>query len=514
MSENDGKFQLKSSFGKKQSLRNVYFNFYTFCVNLLIGLYLPKYLINELGVEVYAMIPLSMSITAIMLVLTIVINGSFSRVLALSIEEGYKEVEISLNSAFWGMLIIILLLLPVSFFFIYKIDLFLDIPTGVLLETRILFIVVILGFFINSIGAIFNSVAYVKNRIDLRNISLIIHRSSILITVVALFYFNFISIAVYGIGVLIASLLSSYYSYLTFRKLLPEVKLKYSNFKINVFKEVLVIGGWMFISQVGVLLFLQSDLFIVNNFKGARESGVYGALLQWSFLLRVMVGIIAGVFGPLLLKNYTNNNLGAILRISVLSTKYLGLFMSLTISGIIFFSKEILGLWLGPDFEVYDWILIAIVFHLGWNLSTAVLNNTFLVIRKIKIPALATLCFGLLNVFGSVVLISFTDLGMIAVAISGFLALTIKNIFFNFFYFAKIFKTNTSLFYKAILPSFIVIIISVLLKLIRDFYFELQLNTISEFLAGVILYACLMFVLVIITITSRDRNYIKVMLKT
>ena len=69
-----------------QTKINLIYNIVTFIINAFIGLVLPSFLIKELGLSTYSLIPLSMSITGFMIVVTISINGTLSRFLSLEFE--------------------------------------------------------------------------------------------------------------------------------------------------------------------------------------------------------------------------------------------------------------------------------------------------------------------------------------------------------------------------------------------------------------------------------------------
>src|SRR5699024_7205614 len=98
------------------------------------------------------------------------------------------------------------------------------------ISARILFSTIIIAFVLNSFASLFNSIAYVKNRINLQNISLIINRLGIVVFLLILFVSNFITVEAYGIATLLATLFSLAYSYRVAKRLYPQLKVKYRLF--------------------------------------------------------------------------------------------------------------------------------------------------------------------------------------------------------------------------------------------------------------------------------------------
>src|SRR3972149_1802921 len=70
-----------------------------------IGIWLVPYLIRHLGVASYGLVPLAISITAYMSLLTISLNGAVSRYLTIDLQKkDNKSANQFFNTAFWGSL--------------------------------------------------------------------------------------------------------------------------------------------------------------------------------------------------------------------------------------------------------------------------------------------------------------------------------------------------------------------------------------------------------------------------
>jgi O-antigen/teichoic acid export membrane protein len=440
-----------------QTKKNLVFNFLTFLVNATIGIFIPPFLIKKLGVDAYGLIPVSMSITSVMLLVTVSINGTLSRFLSLDFEKNSVSANKTFNTAFFSLLILILVLLPLSIYFSFNASAFLSIPIRVLDDSKWLFLTVLIAFLINTFASLYNSIAYVKNRIDLRNGSVIISRLSTLVFLGLFFYLGFIKIHAFGIATLIATFLGLIYSYFTFKKLANEITISFKYFDSTQLRRMSSLGFWLIINQIGVLFFLQTDIIIVNHLKGAELSGVYATLLQWSFLIRTLVGIVSGILGPLVLSLFAKEQFERLKTITVFSTKILGLFTSFVSCIIIYFSRDILLIWLGVGYIQYQWLFILTIVHLGFNLSVSSIVNLNIAYNKVKVPGYVALGTGLLNVLVGYLLLKYSALGLYSIAIAGFISLSIKNLFFTPYYAAKIMNISRSTYFRPIYPSFLIV---------------------------------------------------------
>lgn len=448
---------------KYQTKINVFYNLIMFVINAVIGIFLPPFIVKSLGMSIYSLIPLSMSITSFMLIVTIAINGALSRFLSLDFEINSHEVNKTFSTSFYMLIIIFLILSPFVIFFILYPNSFLNIEIKYISDARLLFCTTILAFIFNTFSSLYNSITYVKNRIDLRNISLIINRLGIILVIGFLFLLGYINVQAYGISVLIATIGSLVYSIFTTKKIFPELSIKYSYFDKQKFGKIYKLGFWLIINQVGVLLFLQTDIILVNKTLGAEMSGVYGTLLQWSFLIRSVIGIIAGVLGPLTLNLFANGKTSELIVLTKFSTKIIGLFSTIITVVLMYFSSDILYVWLGQNYIQYKWLLVIVLFHLGFNLGYSSIINLNIAYDKAKIPGIVTLVTGSLNILLGYYLLKYTDLGLIGIAISGAISLTIKNLIFTPIYTSKILGINLFIFFKPIIPSLIITFLGVCL---------------------------------------------------
>ncbi|MDD4070538.1 MAG: hypothetical protein PHF05_08855, partial [Candidatus Izemoplasmatales bacterium] len=115
----------------KQVPKNLTANIVYFIISLASGLFLVPYFINSLGVASYAMIPLATSFTSYVNLITVSLNTSVSRPITIELQkEEFKKANVTFNTAQFGTLGIILLILPIILLLSYYSPSFFEVPSN------------------------------------------------------------------------------------------------------------------------------------------------------------------------------------------------------------------------------------------------------------------------------------------------------------------------------------------------------------------------------------------------
>jgi O-antigen/teichoic acid export membrane protein len=476
---------------KKNALvRNLLSNFTILLLNGVIGLWLPHYLVNKLGVSIFGLIPLATTIIGYSAIVTVGINGALSRFLAIDIaNDDIKAANHTFNTAFTSMGVLMLLLLPLLIIFSTNVSSFISMPVKAFSDAKWLFMGVSIAFVLTSFTAVFNSSAYVANRLDLVNRVTVINTVVRVALVVLIFLFINTSIVWYGIAVLIGSLLASLYSYFLFKKFTPFVNIDVSKFQWINLKSLWSMGSWLIIIQLGNILFLQIDLLVINKILGHVEAGKYSVILQWSNMIRQFSISISGALGPMILTLYAKKEFEQMIKISRLSNKILTLFISCLVAVLCIVSEDLLRLWVGVQFAQMKWLFIAVILPLPINLGVQPLFSLNRAFNKVKVPGLFTIAMGVCNLLLAIFLVRYTDLKLYGVAIASGIILTLKNFIFMPIYVASNMKISKFTFFKASMGSFLILGLSMVLTIIYSKMFKI--NNWSE----LVLYSGLLFLL-------------------
>ncbi|PSW30378.1 hypothetical protein C9J19_03810 [Photobacterium phosphoreum] len=414
----------------KQIIKNILYNGFSFVTNLIITLLLTPYLVNNLGVIAYGFIPLAMIFTAYIGIITESFTISINRNLTKAFQSGnFLDANKIFNTALFTVLALIMFLLLSLSYPIINLNTIIDIPIGLNQKIKILFCFFIFSFLLSLITAVFSVSMYALNRIDLIQINSILRNIVKTVSLVLFFKFDDADVIYMGYSVLIASFASLIYSVVQFNKLTPELFIKLSFFNRSKVINLLNMGGWLLINQIGFVLFMKVDLLIVNKLISPENSGLYAIALQFSDVLRVFAGIISGVLGPAVIILYSQCKILEMNNLTKLFVRFLSLTISIPIIVICVYSKEILFYWMGSDYISLSPLIWLLTLPLVINLGVQPLFSIQVAMNKIKVPAILNLTFGLIGVLLSIFLIKNTTLGYYAVALSSILMLTLKNAF-------------------------------------------------------------------------------------
>ncbi|MFH0984187.1 MAG: oligosaccharide flippase family protein [Candidatus Omnitrophota bacterium] len=441
---------IKTNF-KKQLPLNLFSNVGYFALNVVVGIWMVPYLIRHLGVAGYGFIPLASSATAYVSLITLALNGAVSRFLVIALHkndiDGANKI---FNTAFWSLALLLVILVPLSGVFSWLTPRIFNVPVNLTSQVQWLFFLMLLSFIVSVFSSVFSVSTFAHNRLDLRNLVDMSNISVRTALVVSLFVFLSISLVSVGVAYLVGGLMSLGLGYFLFRKLTPLLKISRQYFDFSRLRELTSMGGWLVVDQIGSLLFLQVDLMVANILFGAHKAGQYGAILQWSFLLRSLAGVIASVLTPMVFISHAKDETQRIVSMSQRAVKFMGLGIAVPVGLLCGFAVPLLTLWLGQDYAPFASLLWVLTFHLVVNLAVLPLFAINNALNRVKIPGRVTLVMGTGNLFLAVILAKFCGWGLYGIAAAGAITLTLKNTFFIPIYAAHILKLSSMTFLKPI----------------------------------------------------------------
>jgi len=237
------------------------------------------------------------------------------------------------------------------------------------------------------------------------------------------------------------------------KHLAPGLKLRFNHFDWHKIRQLIGMGGWLLINNLGSLLFLRIDVWVCNRFVSPEAAGEYAAVLQWTTLIRHGGVIISAVVAPMIMIYYARSEIENVLRLSKVSVRVLSLMMAVPIGILCVFSSSLLEIWLGTPFIPLAPLMIITLCHLVINVGVLPLFNIEMAMNKVAVPALVTLFMGVLNFVLAISFVTYLDWGIYGVAIAGAIVLTVKNAMFTPIYAAKILRAPWYTFVKPYLAA-------------------------------------------------------------
>lgn len=428
---------------------NIITNILVFLLSVVINLFLTPFYIDTVGIEGLGLLRLALTIPMYTSLVTIFISGAVTRYLVIALQQhNIKQANSILSTSFLSLVLLIVVLIPVMLLIFLNLDLFLNVPINFQNEVFLLFVAVFSASMISLIGSVFMIPAQAYNRLEIVNVVGIV--TTVVQTgliVLLLSYFPKI-ISLVGVAFIVGAVISMALAVIVWKKLAPELHIRFSFLQKNTFLEISGTGSWLIVNHLGTLLFLYVDLLIVNMFFGAESTGEYSIGLQWSMLLRTMAGVFASVLTPIILISYAKNHLSRLLTVSRMGVKFMGLILALPIGLIAGFAAPLLTLWLGEEYAVLAPLLWLMLGHLVINLSVTPLFALNTAYNRVKFPAIVSVLMGVLNLILAIWISIMYDYGIYGVALAGAIVLTLKNTIFIPVYSAKIMGVSNFTFLK------------------------------------------------------------------
>jgi len=433
---------------------NLAVNMINFAVAVCIGFWLTPYLIRHLGVAVYGLIPLAASVSTYLGLATVTLNGAVGRFLTVAMERhDTREANRIFNTALIGNLIVVCALVVPAVLISSHASAFFNVPPGYERPFGWLFFCIICSFFLTAVNTSFSLAAYCRNRFDLSSGVEILSNLTRIGTIVVLFRYCAPQVWHIGAGSVAAVTVSMVGSVIIWRRLTPMLHIQLRSFNLESLRELMSLGSWALVNQIGVLLLLSIDLIVVNRLFGAVAGGRYGAIMQWSSFLRGLGGVIAGIFGPTIFMLYARLDIPGLVRYAQQAVKFLGLAMALPIGIISGFSASFLFVWLGPNFVPLAPLMSLMTIHLAVNLSVLPLNNIRVATKKLRVPGVVMCITGIMNLGLALLLAGPVGWGLYGVAAAGAIMLAADNLIFGPWYAARILGIPRSTFFRGSLPN-------------------------------------------------------------
>lgn len=427
------------------------------------ALYVP-FLVRHLGPAVYGLIPLTSMVTSYMALITFGLDAAVARSLAVALEQkDHENANLIFNVSLWANLALSTLLVVPAAIAIAHVDHILKIPPGYETATRWLFVGTAAAFLLNQVKTPFGISSFCRNRLDLRNLVAACETLTRVGLVVLLFCILTPRVEYIGTGILAGTMVSTIGMVWLWRVLTPTLRINLGKFDWAMLRNLSSTGGWVIVSQLGVMLYLNIDLLLANRLFGPEQGGRYAAVLQLPTLLRSLAVAVGGIFAPTMYHIYARGDIDGLVIYLNRAIKFLGLVMALAVGLICGFSEPLLRLWLGPTFGSLAPLLSLMAIHLCINLSVYPLYAVPLAANRVKVPGLVTLLIGVGNLLLALLLAGVCGWGLYGLAAAGALMLTVRHVLFTPLYAARILNRPAGTFFRAGVPIALATLVTIAL---------------------------------------------------
>jgi len=410
-------------------------------------LYIP-FLVRHVGVGALGLMSLAQMLVLYAATVSDGISTAVNRYLTIEL---HRDDDLAANRTFNSALMVcglfVLLLLPFAAALTYYFPFVFAVPHGLENQSRILFGCVALHFLMTIIDSNFSAPAIIFQRFDLRNILRIFIMVSRIGTVVLCFAIFPASLWQVGLGFVVSGFVSIAGSVWLWRNLTPKLEVAWNYVNRRRSEELLHLGGFSVLNRIGVVLFLSTDLVILNWSFGPTVTGYYAALLLFPELIRNLMETVTSILSPAIIALYARNKIDDLTKLTTRVLRVFAIGLALPVGLLCGFSEAILRTWLGPQFGHLGILLGIMVFHLTINLATMPLSYVLTSYARVRMQAAVTLGLSVLNFFVAMAVARWTNWGAIGVVSCGVAALTIRNLVFLSSYTAAVMDRPALSFY-------------------------------------------------------------------
>jgi O-antigen/teichoic acid export membrane protein len=486
---------------------NLFVQLLVFSVSLVINFFLAPFITLNLGIEAYGFTLLANQIINIFSLLLITVNSMAGRFISISFQK--NEIEKAskyFSSLVYSNWIFVLIFLIPSIIFVNFLEKFINIPSAIEGDVKILYFFLIFNYFFGLIFSTYSVSTFITNKIylsSLRNLE----SNLVKFFLIFLFYFFLPAKIFYlGLATLISSIYIIFFNIYYKNKLIPQIKLGFKYYDFNSIIEVSKSGFWNLIIRVGQLLLEGMDLLISNFFFGPLLMGTFALSKTIPGIILSLVGAIVYVFSPDFTILYARNKLKDLEYSVKMSIKILGLLINIPISLLLVFGKEFYLLWIPHnDFETIYLLSSISVATLIVSGSINSLYGIFTVTNKLKLNSLAVLLSGFLGFLGSLYLINFTNLGIYSIGIASGIVGIFRNLFITLPFGAKYLGLKWNTFYIDLFRSLISLIISLFIGFFIKLIFQPNTWTLLFLSFGLTSIISLLLISLII-FSRKERN--------
>ena len=441
--------------------KNLIANIIYFGINIIIGLALVPFFLHSLGESAYGLVPLATSLTSYVTLVIDAINGAISRYLTLDLQKGdTAKANETFNTALFGTLGVILILVPVALFVACCAPLIFDIGNENPIDVILLFSLVFGSILIRTWSSNFQVPLFANNRLDLQNIVNATNLIAQIVIVVPLFLIFGATLPFVGLSYFLAAILALFTATMLSHKVSPFLKISLRSFSCKRAKEILGVSGWLTVTKLGLVLKNQLALMVVNISIGAVAGTEYSLAVTWSTLIMSIISLLVNCFTPQVYSYRAKNDSVGMTRFVSVTVKITTALTAILVGLVVVFAGQLMTFWVGSEYArlapLVAFIVIPVIFSVQSS-CCAPINASYV---KVRVPAFANIFGGITTLILALFLPTF--FGIYGVALAVGISTFLVSGFISPVYGAYLLKIPKYTFLKPAVPGYILLVILIL----------------------------------------------------
>lgn len=318
-------------------------NLLSIAVSVFVSFFITQYFVEFVGKEAYSYYPIATNFSTYFSILFVITSTVSSRLVIVNyLNKNTQEAKEYYSTTFLSCVIISVFIFLVEMIFYSNLTSIVNVSNELVHDVKLLFLYIFLATICNGICAVFNISYYVKNRMDLYGISLIIESLVKGTLMIYIYLSKNVSLSSLGLIIFLSTIIRSLFSVFVSIKEMRDIKLDMKLISKSKFKKIFNLGVWSIISNSGNLLIINSELIIANRMLPIEESSVLSLVQPIMTMCLLLGNTISSMIEPIMIRGVINNDQN---EVNVATNAIVGLII-IPIVLIMCLNKQLYSLWL------------------------------------------------------------------------------------------------------------------------------------------------------------------------
>lgn len=459
----------------QQSALNIIGSVGVVIINALINLVLSPFIVEHLGISANGYITLANNFVSYIALITIALNSMAGRFILVEYRRGdMRAANEYYSSVLFGDWIMSAVIIPALVLFLIFIDRIINVDSGDLADTRLLFGIIFINYIIHLCLPQWQTAPYCTNNLYLRSLRNI--ASSVARAMVIFLLFKYLKAHSYYVALAasVMTVVSLSMDYWFYRMLMPELKVRFNYFSWQKVKDLVSSGIWNTVSQCGNLLLEGLDILITNIFINPVSAGVMAVSKILPNMINQLAGTMATTFGPRLTYLFADGNRQGMADEVKNNIKVISILANVPIGIFAVFGRDFFALWLPGEDSNRLWLLSTLA--LTGIIFTGIgqcMTNVFGAVNRLKWNSMAIVISGVVSVACVFLSLKYTSWGIYGIAgISAAISI-MRTMLFTVPYSAHCIGVPLSTFLLPALAGMANVIVPVIISLPIVLYFSI-----------------------------------------
>lgn len=436
-----------------KSRLNILFGLLNGLISSLQTLWFIPYVKSYLGTTAYGYIAVVNGIVNTLMVISIATGSMSARFIVVELDrKNFKEANKYFNSDLFALIILGAFTSVVGLIITFNLSSVMNVVPKFYRQVQLLFLMTLFSFLLQMVGSPFSSSFYFTNSIYLNYLVYIIDYVSRIIFTILFFSNGVVKIWTASFASDLVYICAFLFYILYCKRYVSKIKVSKIYFSLKHLLSILKSGIWFSISTTGNMMLSSLSSYFANILCGVFITGVFSAIMQLNIIENVVLNVLVNASTSKMFDLFSNDRRDDFLIYILETMTMVGLFIGIISGGIIVYGSDFMRFWMGPKFARYQLLIMMTVIYLPLTLPSQILNQSFSVMNKVKIPALVTIAFGILNILLAVILVKVVKLDIYGIVLAMMIVQSLRDILFYPYYF---FRSGYRFTFKVYLPYLI-----------------------------------------------------------